>query len=153
MNLSKKSAIRFYFILSLIFISKRLAMDYKEFYTELGKLLYAVAKADGEVQDEELHKIYQMVVNDLSDEMLFERGDEVDAYYTEFEFEALIDRNTEMDVAMNSFIDFYNKNKGEFTDKMIETTLKAMIAVADAYDGIVPEEQELIDELKEKLGR
>jgi uncharacterized membrane protein YebE (DUF533 family) len=128
-------------------------MDYKEFYTELGKLLYAVAKADGEVQDEELHKIYQMVVDDLSDEILFNRGDEVDAYYTEFEFEALIDQNTDMHVAVNSFIDYFNKHQADFTDKMKETTLKAMIAVADAFEGIVPEEQKLIDELTEKLSK
>jgi uncharacterized membrane protein YebE (DUF533 family) len=115
--------------------------------------LYAVAKADGEVQDEELDKIYQMVVDDLSDEILFNRGDEVDAYYTEFEFEALIDQNTDMHVAVNSFIDYFNKHQADFTDKMKETTLKAMIAVADAFEGIVPEEQKLIDELTEKLSK
>jgi len=126
-------------------------MDYKEFYTELGKLLYAVAKADGEVQDEELHKIYQMVVDDLSDEILFNRGEEVDAYYTEFEFEALIDRNVEIHTAVNSFVDYYEKNQEYFNDKMKKTTLKAMVAVADAFEGIIPEEQALIDEMTKKL--
>jgi len=126
-------------------------MDYKEFYTELGKLLYAVAKADGEVQDEELHKIYQMVVDDLSDDNLFNRGEEVDAYYTEFEFEAFIDRNVDIHVAVNSFVDFYERNQIYFNDKMKQTTLKAMVAVADAFEGIIPEEQALIDELTKKL--
>jgi len=126
-------------------------MDFKEFYTELGKLLYAVAKADGEVQDEELHKIYQMVVNDLSDEILFDRGDEVDAYYTEFEFEALIDRNVDIHAAVNSFVDYFERNEDKFNDKMKQTTLKAMIAVADAFEGIIPEEQALIDVITKKL--
>ena len=126
-------------------------MDYKEFYTELGKLLYAVAKADGEVQDEELHKIYQMVVDDLSDELLFNRGEEVDAYYTEFEFEALIDQNVDIHAAVHSFNEYYEKNQELFNDKMKQTTLKAMIAVADAFEGIIPEEQALIDEITKKL--
>lgn len=126
-------------------------MDFKEFYTELGKLLYAVAKADGEVQDEELHKIYQMVVDDLSDEILFDRGEEVDAYYTEFEFEALIDRNVDIHAAVNSFVDYFDRNEAKFNDKMKQTTLKAMVAVADAFEGIIPEEQALIDVITKKL--
>lgn len=126
-------------------------MDFKEFYTELGKLLYAVAKADGEVQDEELHKIYQMVVDDLSDEILFDRGEEVDAYYTEFEFEALIDRNVDIHAAVNSFVDYFDRNEAKFNDKMKQTTLKAMVAVADAFEGIIPEEQALIDVITKRL--
>jgi len=126
-------------------------MDYKEFYTELGKLLYAVAKADGEVQDEELHKIYQMVVDDLSDDLLFNRGEEVDAYYTEFEFEALIDQNVDIHAAVQSFNEYYERNQDFFNEKMKQTTLKAMIAVADAFEGIIPEEQALIDEITKKL--
>jgi tellurite resistance protein len=126
-------------------------MDYREFYTELGKLLYAVAKADGEVQDEELHKIYQMVVKDLSDASLFDRENEVDAYYTEFEFEALIDQNTEMTVALQSFLEFFDENEDSFTDDMKAISLRAMEHVAEAFDGIVPEEQALIDELSAKF--
>lgn len=128
-------------------------MDYREFYTELGKLLYAVAKADGEVQDEELHKIYQMVVSDLSDSLLFDRENEVDSYYTEFEFEALIDQNTNIQFAIKSFIDYYDRNKTFFNDQMKSITIKAMESVADAFEGIIPEEQAIIDELKEKLSR
>lgn len=127
-------------------------MDYKEFYTELGKLLYAVAKADGEVQEEELFKIYQMIVNDLSDSLLFDRENEVDAYYAEFEFEALTDNNADMAEAIKSFIEFYELNKESFSPKMKDAILKAMNAVAIAFDDVVPEEQLLIDQLKEKLG-
>ncbi|OIP01553.1 MAG: hypothetical protein AUJ98_03860 [Bacteroidetes bacterium CG2_30_33_31] len=126
-------------------------MEYKEYYTELGKLLYAVAKADGEVQDEELYQIYKIVVEEISDDNLFERGEEVDSYYTEFEFEALIDKNTDMHEAFNSFLLFYGENEKDFTKKMKLTTLKAMEAVANAYEGIVPEEQLLIDNLKKRL--
>lgn len=125
-------------------------MDYKAFYIELGKLLYAVAKADGEVQDEELHKIYQLVVQDISDEYLFEK-DDVDAYYTEFEFEALIDQNTELTSSLNSFVDFYRANKAHFTSRMKRVTLKAMNEIAEAYEGIVPEEKELIDLISKEL--
>ncbi|MBN2747699.1 MAG: hypothetical protein JXR34_13315 [Bacteroidales bacterium] len=126
-------------------------MDYKEFYVELGKLLYAVAKADGEVQDEELYSIYQMVISDLSDALLFDRDDEVDAYYTEFEFEALIDKNADMHVALKSFMTYFDANQQNFTSQMRATTLKAVEAVAMAFEGIVPEEQKVIDEIRQKL--
>jgi uncharacterized tellurite resistance protein B-like protein len=126
-------------------------MDFKEFYTELGKLLYAVAKADGDVQEEELHRVYQLIIADLSDADLFERDNEVDAYHAEFTFELLLDQNSDMNEAIDSFKNFYKVNKLYFTDRMKLVTINAMIAVAEAFEGVIPEEQALIEDMKATL--
>ncbi len=122
-------------------------METRDFYTNLGKILYAVAKADGTVQDEELQAIYKMVINELSDGVLFKNEDEVDSFYTEFEFETLIVKNSNMHDALIGFHEFYIEYAHEFTQEMKKTTLKAMKVVAEAYEGIIPAEQELINKI------
>lgn len=122
-------------------------METRDFYINLGRILYAVAKADGTVQDEELQAIYKMVINELSDGALFNNEDEIDSFYTEFEFEALLVRNANMHDSLLGFHDFYLENAEFFTSDMKKTTLKAMNVVAEAYLGIIPAEQELIDKI------
>ncbi len=126
-------------------------MKNRDFYIQLGRLLYAVAMADGEVQDEELHALYNLVVKDLHDEELFGNEDEVESYYTEFEFEALLNRNADKQEAFSSFIQYLETNHKSFNKKMKKNTLHAVQKIAEAYEGIIPEEQKLLDELQEKV--
>jgi len=77
-------------------------MEIKDFYTHLGKLLYSVAMADGEVQDEEMQELYKLVISELSDENMFDQ-EEVNVFHTEFEFEELMDKNASKDEAFGAF--------------------------------------------------
>jgi hypothetical protein len=127
-------------------------MEFKDFYIHLGKLAYAVAMADGNVQQEEIDKLRL----DLK-EILLPLESDLDefgmdsAFYTEFEFEKLMDQEVEVAAAFKEFIAFAENNKGNITDKMKEVSIKIIENVANAYQGIIKEEQVLIDELKSKF--
>lgn len=125
-------------------------MEIKEFYTQLGRLLYAVAMADGEVQDEEIQSLYKLVINELSDEELFNQ-EEVNVFHTEFEFEALLDKEASKQEAFDSFINYFDNNHSEFSDEIKKITLHAVNQIAKSFDGIIPEEKKMIDELKKRL--
>ena len=126
-------------------------MKIKDFYIHLGRLLYAVAKADGNVQDEELTDLYKLVITELKDEAVFGLKNEVDSYYTEFEFEALMDKDADVNEALNSFFVFIDEHGRSFTPAMSEITMRAAIQVAESYQGIVPEEQDILDKIHEKI--
>jgi hypothetical protein len=125
-------------------------MEIKDFYIHLGKLLYAVAMADGEVQDEEIQELYKLVISELSDESLFNQ-DEVNVFHTEFEFEALMDKNASKQEAFNSFLKYFDENHDNFTEQMKKITVYAVEQIAKAFEGIVDEEEEMLTELKTRL--
>lgn len=123
----------------------------KDFYIHLGKLLYAVAKADGSVQDEELNSIYRLVVTEIKDDEIFGKNGNIDSYYTEFEFEELMDHNADVNDSLNSFLVFFRENHKEFTPLMLEITLNAAQRIAESYEGIIPEEQKILDLINDEL--
>lgn len=129
-------------------------MDYKQFFIELGRLLYAIAKSDGEVQKEEVEEFYKILKEELlsieqsTDEFGTDR-----AFYSEFEFETLIDRNAKMNQTFVSFVKFLRKNKVHITDEIKQVCLKCVIRVAEAHEGIVMEEEFLINRLKDELDK
>lgn len=129
-----------------------MTFDYKQFYIELGKLLYAVAKADGNVQLEEVHDLHKVVRDVLL--KTEDRTDEFgtnNAFYTEFEFETMLDSKAEMNEAYDSFIKFAKKNRDYITDHMKNICVTSVEKIADAFDGIVAEEQAFIDKFKKDL--
>lgn len=101
-----------------------------------GKIIYAVAKADGEVQDSEAEVIRSVIDND-------EWAQEVEL---SFEIERELDQNAEeiFDHAIELFK--FQEIGGHYAE-FIELLEK----IADAHDGIVKEEKEMIDRFKEKL--
>ncbi len=125
-------------------------MEIKEFYIHLGKLLYSVAMADGEVQDEEMQELYKLVISELSDENMFDQ-EEVNVFYTEFEFEELMDKDASKDEAFDAFVKYFDKNYKSFTPQMKKVTIYAVEQIAKSFDGIVEEEQIMLNELRDRL--
>ena len=129
-------------------------MDYKQFYIELGRLLYAIAKSDGTVQDEEMKEFYQIVkkellpLEDSTDEFGTDR-----AFYTEFEFEAMLDRGASVNEAYLSFVKFLKANSKDVNDQVKQICLNAVYKIAEAYAGIERSEQFFIDRLKDELDK
>ncbi|MEA3494656.1 MAG: hypothetical protein U9R42_01330, partial [Bacteroidota bacterium] len=127
-------------------------MDYKQFYIELGRLIYAIAKSDGEVQKEEV-SIFKKILN----EELLPLEDATDefgtdsAFYTEFEFENLSERDATVNETFVSFIKFLKSNKKDVTEEIKQVCLNSVIKVADAFAGIEKSEQYFIDKLKKEL--
>jgi len=130
-------------------------MNYKEYYTALGKLVYAVAKADGSIQNEESAKVFHFVISQIVD-LEKESGDgrhALEAFNTEREFHRLEKQNTSVEDAVDGFFNFLEKNKDHWNDKLKNTCFNIMEVVARAYNDIEDSENIIIIKVKEKINR
>lgn len=127
-------------------------MDYQEFYIETGRLLYAIAMADGEIQEDEKSKMLNLVRDTLRKlENSVDAFGTSNAFYTEFELERLIDLNVESEESFNSFIDYLELNISEITPDLKAIIISMAEEVAEAWDGVVAEENLYLNRLKEVL--
>jgi hypothetical protein len=82
-------------------------LDYKRFYSELGKLLYAVADVDKVITPEEKKELQEMVRNELvpAEKHTDEFGTSA-AHYAEIEFDFLEEQIIDSQTALQSFLDY-----------------------------------------------
>lgn len=127
-------------------------MEISTFYVELGRLFYAIAKSDGVIQQEEWEKVKRIVSEELGP--LEESEDEFgmdNAFFTEFEFERLVERQSSVKDAFFSFIAFAKQNLPSIPISYRKLIIKAVEKVAIAHGGIDETEQALITRLKHAL--
>lgn len=120
------------------------------FYTAFGELLYAIAISDNCVQDEEIEEIHK-ITRQLIQKYLPGATQELENFNSllaESGFFSDFQAGLNKDEALNSFLEFYAKNKMLFTPEVKELCIQAITRVAEAYAGIVTEEKRLILELK-----
>jgi uncharacterized tellurite resistance protein B-like protein len=121
-------------------------MELKQFYRELGKLIYAIAKADGTIQQEEVDTFRETLRKHLQPlESSFDDFGVDPAFYTELQFESMMDESSSMQESFDSFMQFAEENKTQFTPEMKQATINIIKDVAEAFQGIIDEEQALID--------
>jgi uncharacterized tellurite resistance protein B-like protein len=127
-------------------------MDYKRFYAEFGRLMYAVAMADGKIQKAEYEKLKEIVRKEL---IRNENNADVfgtdTAFYTEFEFDVLEEQNFDAKVAYQSFFDYLSTHKSLMDENLKNRCLKSVNELALAYKGITSSETRLIDSLKQDM--
>lgn len=120
----------------------------REFYKELGKLVYALAKADGEIQVKESDKLIEIL---RGTEIYCEQGEIIplqsEKYYTEFEFMLYKEKKIAVKDAFSSFINFINNNFTHIDDKMKKITLALAKKILKSHKGINRLEQKMLDEL------
>ncbi len=127
-------------------------MDYQEFFIETGRLFYAIAMADGEVQPSEHKLILEMIRRNLKElESSSDAFGTANAYYTEFEIERLIDFKVEPPEAFNSFIDFATENLPEISPELRFQLVQMAENVAESWNGVVHSEHDLLVRLKKTL--
>jgi tellurite resistance protein len=124
-------------------------MDYKEFYIGFGRLLYAIAKADGYIQMTEYAEFADIVSTELHP--LEEKFNFESSFKTLFEFKDLSDKDVDVDEAFTQFTDFLKANKDEVDAEMKQLCLNAAQKVAESYAGVDENEQALLDRLKTEL--
>lgn len=129
-------------------------MNYKDFYAELGKLLYAVADIDGVITQKEKKALYEIVKNKLVPaEMHTDEYNTDAAYYTEMEFDILDEQIADTEAAFNSFIDFVEDHHTAFDERLKLTCLQVAKKLAFAYHGTNKKEKILIKKLTERLNK
>ena len=127
-------------------------MLYKEFYSELGKLLYAVADIDKVITQQEKKELQKIVRSELVpfEKHTDEFGTDA-AYYSEIEFEINDEEIIDSDSAFNSFIDFITEHHTAFDEKMKKVCIHVVEEIASSYKGKNKKEKEISKKLKDKL--
>lgn len=129
-------------------------MIYKEFYSELGKLLYAISDIDHFIPKEEAQKLLEIVKKELvPNEVHTDRFGTDAAYYTEIEYEFLDETIGDAQMAFDSFISFVEDHHSAFDEKLKNTCLEVSKKLAGAYRGTNKKEKQLIEKLKETLNK
>jgi uncharacterized tellurite resistance protein B-like protein len=125
---------------------------YMKFYKQLGKLLYAVAKADGKIQEPEVRAIHEIVITDLVpiEDSVDQFGTDA-AFYAEFEFEILRDHGSPKDKVYQSFLDYVKDNNKNLKPNLRDLIMKSVEKVAEAHLGTEPAEAALIADLRKHL--
>lgn len=122
----------------------------KQYYKELGKLVYAIAISDGCIQSEEVHKLHEFVKKDLAHlESHSDSSGMNEAFYVNFEFDESADKKIDTIGIVNTFCDYVTKNAEPGDEKLIEHTLNLLNNVANAY--VRDKEQNIIENVKNKL--
>ncbi len=128
-------------------------MFYSDLYSEIGKMLYAVADIDGMITQAEKAALQDIVKRELVpvEKHVDEFGTDA-AYYTEFEFDYL-DQEKMMDAetAFNSFIDFVEEHRTALDRNTIKICLHIAEEIANAYHATNQVENVLLEKLKMKL--
>lgn len=121
-------------------------MDSKEFYVSFGRLLYAIAKADGYIQMTEYAEFAEIVSHELHP--LEEKFNFESSFKSLFEFKELSDKDVSVDKAFEDFSNFMKANKADIDNEIKQLCLNAAQKVAESYEGVVESEQVLLDRLK-----
>ena len=129
-------------------------MLYKEFYSELGKLLYAVADLDGVITLTEKKALQDIVKKELApvEKHKDEFGTNA-AYYSEMEFDILDEEIGDVEAAFESFIDFIEEHHTAFDKKMKKVCIHVVKELAAAYHGINKKERGFLEKLIKKLNK
>lgn len=129
-------------------------MLYKEFYSELGKLLYAVADVDKVITQQEKTELQKIVRNELVplEKHTDEFGTDA-AYYSEMEFDITDDQILDSESAFNSFIDFVTEHHTAFDERMKKVSIHVVEEIASSYRGKNKKEKAIIKKLKNQLAK
>ena len=127
-------------------------MIYKNFYSEVGKLLYALAKADGSITSEEIRAIHKLVLEDLVplESSTDEFGTD-SAFYVEMEFDYLNENFYDPDVAFHSFIDYVEEHYTAFDVKLKETVYNVAKTLTSSFHETNIKDHYMVEKLKTVL--
>ncbi len=118
-------------------------MALQNIHIAMGSLAYAIAKADGVIQDEEKLTIRKLAQKE------FELSDADNEWISNM-FDKLEKDNISLDESYNYAIDTLEANRYDFdfTDSVKKKCLSFMEKVSESFDGISGEERVIIDRFK-----
>lgn len=127
-------------------------MLYRQFYSELAKLLYAVANIDGKVSNKEREALRNIVRTELVPAEKHVDGFGTDAaYYAEIEFDILEETMAEPEDAFESFVNYINQHHSAVDSRMRALSMKTAQKIADSYHKNSHKEKALMERLKKAL--
>lgn len=128
------------------------AFNVKQFYKELGRLLYAVCMADEKIQPAEVKALQEFVSKELAmAEHSSDSSGMNKAFYTSFEFEEYAKQHISVDEAKASFLKFLDANILAITPGLIDMSVEAIEKVAASFRKVNKKEREMINSIKAEI--
>ena len=122
----------------------------KQYYKELGKMVYAVAITDGVIKQEETDALHSFVQKKLAlEERTIDSSGMNEAFYVDFEFENSAETNLNKTEAIKSYIKFTHNNCEPGDEDLIGRSVKLLETVAEAYSR--NREKEVVQLIKSEL--
>ena len=122
----------------------------KEFYITYGKLLYALAKSDGYIQDVERENIMNLIQEKVA---LIEKQNDFFgtdlAYYIEFAFEAAENFELTLEDALLEFNAHFKFHHIHFNYEQKRILTEVLEEVATIYGKVTNKEVEIIEKFKQ----
>ena len=122
--------------------------NFKQFYKELGHVLYVVAYSDGEIRKKEVEALREFVLKELAP---FEHSSDSSgmnkAFYTQFEFDDIANKKASADEVYSSFVKYLNENGAHINNHLKSSIINAVEKVAHAYKNTNKKEREMIDKI------
>ncbi|MFN3404788.1 MAG: hypothetical protein ACK40G_11870 [Cytophagaceae bacterium] len=127
-------------------------MNYKIFYQELGKLLYAIAFSDKKITASEKESLRKLVKEQvLPLEASKDKYGTDLGFLTEFEFDLLEERKADPGSTFDDFIGYMKENKTGIPAALKNLAYDLASKVAESYRGINQNEKELLNKLKQVI--
>jgi len=126
-------------------------MNYPVLYTELGRLAYAIARADGIIHSEEVDKVCDFIGQEIEKTNSEDHNIREAVLQAGVEFNSLRKNNASAKEAFTGFIGFIETNSSIFDTRLKNLCINISLRVASAYEGIDETEMALINKLKKKL--
>lgn len=127
-------------------------MNSKDYYIEFGKVVYAIAMADGEIQDEEKEVVVRMVKEELAsmEDKTDSFGTDL-AYYTLFSFEREEEQGSDPETAMESFFSYLDRHHLHPGERTRRACIKLLKRVAGSYGRTTLAEKQLLEKFEHRL--
>jgi tellurite resistance protein len=120
-------------------------MDTILIYTEMGRMAYAVAKANGEVKEKEIEQIF----NFIDDEIKYSGS--ADVVCLGAEFNKLRKMNASARDAFSMFSKFIEMNGNNLQQRIKNMCLRLALHIASSDESVDETEMALITKLRKKL--
>lgn len=127
-------------------------LEIKQFYKELGRLLYAMAMVDGRIEAKEVLALHEFVSKELAHfKPTSESLSMYQAFYFEFEFDEYADHGMSIHEACDSFMKYFEAHVAEIDPELTAIAIEVVEKVASSFRKVNAEERELIDRIKKEM--
>lgn len=127
-------------------------MKNKLFYTELGRLLYAVANADDDINRKEKETITKLIQERmLQHEMDQDQFGTNEAWQTQFAFDTAEDSTLDPKAVLDEFLAYSDAHKKELSDEELQLGISLAEHLADVYRHKNKKENSMLTTLRSHL--
>jgi len=116
----------------------------QKIYYALGELAYVVAESDGKIQNSEVNKLHELVVNQI-------KKHNVSFEYSDIIFSVLNEEKANVDLIYNLAIDELKSVSNYLTPEIKEQIISVLTKIGESYHHVTLRQKEIIGKVELEL--